>query len=119
LERDASNKLKAYFSDGVNADTIVSTTSVLVDTRTHFLICFNRTGNSYVYLNGALDTTDDLSAVSGSIVNAVSLYLARCGSGYGQIDNDVIRIHAKASVFTNHAEMALNHYNAEKAHYGL
>jgi hypothetical protein len=119
LERDASNKLKLYLSDGTHADTLTSTATVLISTRVHFMFVFNRTGNSYIYLNGALDTTDDLSAITDSIGNAVSLYLARGGSGYGQIDIDALRIHLKSSVWTNHATIALNHYNSEKAHYGI
>ncbi len=117
LERDASNKLKLYISDGTHADTLTSTSTALIDTRVHFMFVFNRTGNSYIYLNGALDTTDDLSAITDSIGNSVSLYLARGASGYGQIDVDALRIHLRSSVFTNHATMALSHYNAEKAHY--
>lgn len=121
IERTTSNTLKAYFSDGTNQATIESTGTLLQNAKHHVMIEVQRTGIlSKIFIDGAVDEADtDLSGVTGSITNAVALYLARGGSGYGQIDLDDVRIFLKATDFTDAATRAAAHYAAEHALLGV
>jgi hypothetical protein len=110
----ANNALKVYLSDGSNQDVITSNAAITQNVWNHILINIVDGPDVLLYVNGTLDNSVSHNTVSLS--NAVSLYLARGGSGYGQVDIGDVRIHLKATSLDNIA-MALGHYNAEKSYY--
>jgi hypothetical protein len=116
IERSAANYLKFYLSDGSFNDVQTSNATFLKDVWKHVAFVVNRTPQkSAIYVNGVLDS--DLFTYSTDLSNAVSFYIARGGSGYGQVDIGDFRLHLQATDYDG--TIALSHYNAERAYYGV
>jgi hypothetical protein len=119
--RDASNKIAVELADGTDQPDIVSAANVLQNVWTHVLLAADRTGNAQLYINGAANgSAVDVSAV-GDMTTATSLYAARFGTAYGQVDLGNLRVYnfGADGLPANIATIALNHYNAQKAIHGL
>lgn len=125
LWRNTSNQIQFQIADGTNEDTVTSTTTLLQNVWKHVMVAVNRDGNAQIYFNGVADGSPvDVSGVL-TAANALNLYLGRDNTNFGQVDLGAVRIHRLgndyigASGSVAMATVALNHYNAEKAYYGL
>lgn len=119
--RNASNQIAVELADGTDQPDITSTATVLQNVWNHVLVAVDRTGNAQIYINGAATgSAVDVSAV-GDMTTTTSLYAARFGSAYGQVDIKDIRIYnfGADGLPSTIATIALNHYNAQKAQLGL
>lgn len=118
----SNNQIKVYISDTTGATLTSATGSITANVWAHFFVSFDRDGNGTIYKNGvASGTPTDISTEASTITNSASLYLARLATAYGQVDLGDVRLHnyGVAGLPSTIATIALNHYNAQKADYGL
>ena len=111
------------FRIGSGAGSAVATTSgtVLQNTNKHFAVTVDRNGNAQTYLNGAADGSPVSVAAIGTGSNALNVFLGHDGTNYGQYDVTVLRIYRylTGGLPADAATMIANHYNAERAYFGL
>ena len=121
LYRNASNKMQFLLSSAVAESPVVSTANVLQNVWKHTFVAADRDGVMRIFLNGVLDGTSGSVAGTGSATNAHNLYIGRDNTNFGQVDVGGVRIYRFASggLPSDAATIALNHFNAEKAYYGL
>jgi len=123
VERSAANGMKCYFSDGTDQATpITANGTVLTAVWNHFAVTAKRSTVTQCYLNGAVSGSS-VSMTSPSIetmTNAVSLYLGRIGTNYGQLRIGMFRIYRYAAGLPSDiATQIANHYSGEKGYFGL
>jgi hypothetical protein len=121
IYRNGSNKIVFILSDILTPTNVISDTSITQNVWKHIAIAVDRNGNGQIYINGVADGSPVELSTVGSATNSTALYLARCGSGYGQVDLGGVRIHRYniGSLPSDIATQLLSHYNAEKTFYGL
>lgn len=125
LYRTSANKIAFKMSSGSASVTVTSSSDVLQNTWTHAAVAVDRNGNATLYLNGAADGTPQSVASLGTGTNAFPLYLAREGRTsstlYGQVDLGMIRHYTYGAGLlpSDIATIVSNHYNGEKAKFGL
>jgi len=123
LVRTTGNKIAFKLSSGSASASVVGSASLLQDTWAHVAAAIDRNGNGQIYRNGALDGAAVAVSSIGSGTNALSLYLGRDGTNFGQVDIAKFRIHCYAGgglpTAATVTAMMLAHYTAEKATYGL
>jgi len=125
IYRSSANKLVFKLSSGVASVSVTSSTSILQNVWTHVAVAVDRNGNASTYINGVVDGT--LAAVSALATgtNAFNLYLARESKAtaglFGQVDIGMMRIYqyAAGGLPSDITAILLNHYNGEKAKFGL
>lgn len=119
LTRNASNQIAMELADGSSTVTATSTATVLQNVWAHVAATADRDGNMTVYVNGVASGTPQSISALGSASNGLSTYLARLGSGYGQVRFGMFRLHQHQNGFPDIANVMLNRYNGEKAYFGL
>lgn len=117
-----TGNLMAFCLGSGTANALATTSAtVLQNVNKHFAVTVDRNGNAQTYLNGAADGNPVSVAAIGTGTNALYLYLGRDGTNFGQYDVTVLRMYryAAGNLPANAATMIANHYNAEKAFFGL
>ena len=108
---NTDGRIQVIIADGSNHVSTGYTTTDLMDTVYHHIaIVFDRSGNCTIHVDGKLEVTRDISAVSGNINSGLHLRIGSRGSrGYyscGSIDE--VRIYNRALTETeveNHYKM--------------
>jgi hypothetical protein len=120
--RSTGNVLTFKFSDGsAPSYTPANTTTSLQNVWRHFAVTVDRNGYATTYLNGVADGTPvDISGLTSG-ANAVSLYLGRDGTNFGQVDLGGVRIYrfAAGALPSNAATIIANNFAAERALFGI
>lgn len=119
--RNASNVIVVELADGTDHPEVTGSGTMLQNVWKHIAVHGDRDGNAQIYLNGAADGSPvDISAV-GDMGNAISLYIARLGSAYGQVDVGGVRLYnfGASGLPSDIATIVDRHYDAQKAIYGL
>jgi hypothetical protein len=121
LYRNTSNKMQFLLSSAIAESPVVCATSLLQNVWAHVVAVVDRDGVMRIYLNGVLDGTSGSVAGTGSATNAHNLYVGRDNTNYGNVDVGTCRVYRFASggLPADIATIVANHYNAEKAYYGL
>jgi len=121
LVRDASNNLSFKLSDGAASATVVSAATQLQNVWKKIAVAVDRNGNGQVYVNGVASGAPVSVAAIADSTSTDSLIMGKLSTGFGQIDFDDFRVHnyGAGGLPSDVATIALNHYNAQKAKYGL
>lgn len=121
LVRKADNKLEFKLSDGAASALVPTASSLLINTWKLVQVYGNRNGNAQMMLNGVADGAAVSISAINTATNGLSLIVGQLGAGYGQIDVGDYRFHRYAAdgLPSNIEAIALNHFNAQKAAYGL
>jgi len=117
-----TGNLMAFCIGSGTANALATTSgTALQNVNKHFAVTVDRNGNAQTYLNGAADGSPVSVAAIGTGTNALNLYLGRDGTNFGQYDVTVLRIYRylTGGLPADAATMIANHYNAEKAFFGL
>jgi hypothetical protein len=117
-----SGNLMAFRIGSGSASAMATTSGTcLQNTNKHFAVTVDRNGNAQTYLNGAADGSPVSVAAIGTGTNALNLFLGHDGTNYGQFDVTVVRIYRylTGGLPADAATMIANHYNAERAYFGL
>jgi hypothetical protein len=118
IYRNASNQIVFRIGSG-SASVTVTTAATVTTTWTHYAILIDRNGNAQAYINGvASGSAASVSAIATG-TNALSLYLGRDGTNYGQVDLGDVRIYSFGAGLLPAADFVLSHYTGEKAYFGL
>ena len=123
FNRNTSNAIVFYCTDGTNTATIASANDVSLQNKwKHIAISGNRSGtNAQIYVNGvASGSAVDISAVT-SLTTSSNLYFARISSTYSQNDLGTFRMYdyGVGGIPSDIATRIKNHYNADAVRYGL
>ena len=121
ISRKADNTIAFRLGSGSASVEVANATTTLQNVLRHFAVAVDRNGNATPYLNGVADGAPASVAAIGSGTNALSLYVGRDGTNFGQIDFDSIRIHqyGAGGLPSDIATIIQRHYNAEKAFHAL
>ncbi len=122
LVRTAANKIEFEIGDGsAPSATVTGSGNVLQNVWKHVAVAVDRSGNAQLYLNGAADGAAVAVSGVGSGTNAVSLYLGRLASAYGQVDLGDFRAYrwAGGALPATIGTTVAAHFAAEQAHYGV
>ena len=121
IYRSAANKFTFSLADGTTNTAVPTTTSITTNTWTHVAVSVDRNGNAQTYFNGAANGTPTSVSARTTGTNALNLYIGRDNTNYGQVDVGTLRIYRwiAGGLPTNFAAYMANHYNGEKADYGL
>jgi len=125
LVRSAGNKLVFKLSTGAASVSVTSASDILQNVWAHVAVAVDRNGNASTYINGAVDGTPGAVSALATGTNAFNLYLGReskAASGlFGQVDIGMVRIYqyAAGGLPSDITTILLNHYNGEKAKFGL
>lgn len=121
LWRNASNQIQFQLGSGSAVATVTTTSTVLQNVWSHVLVTVKRDGNAQIYLNGSADGSAVAVSAITTGANALSLYLGRDNTNFGQVDLGAVRIHRwnDGSLPADITSYASHHYNAEKGFYGL
>lgn len=121
IHRSAANKLVFTLGSGSANVAVTSAANVLQNVWKHFRVSVDRNGNATMYLNGVADGTPASVAALGTGTNALSLYLGRDGTNFGQADigGVMISVYGAGALPSTDAAIALAHYNAQKTIFGL
>jgi hypothetical protein len=118
-----ANTLVFRLSDGASTAPISGGTTVLQNAWHHIAIAIDRNGNGTWYVDGAASGTPASVAAIGDPTNSDSFVIGKCatGSGYGQFDGGAVRVYnfGAGGLPSDIATIIANHYNAEKAKYGI
>lgn len=119
--RATTNIIQFRIADGTNTAVVGTASSVLLNVWKHFAIAVDRNGNATPYLNGVADGAPGSVAAVGSAANALNLFLGRDQTNFGQVDVGAARIYrfGAGGLPSNVAAIILEHFNAEKAEFGL
>ena len=119
--RGSGNLDTFKFSDGAASVTVSSAATHLQNVWKHIAIAVDRDGNATMYINGVANGTPQSVAALASGAESNPLYLGRIASTYGQADVGAVRIYnfGASGLPSDIATIVSNHYNAEKAFYGL
>jgi hypothetical protein len=121
LYRNTSNQAEFSHGDGDSEVTANSTATFLQNVWAHVAAVIDRNGNVQMYVNGAASGSPVPIATQTTGTNAEDLQLAADGSEQDEVDIGDVRVYqyAAGALPANVATMLLNHYNGEKARYGL
>lgn len=119
--RTTGNLLSFRIGSGAASVVVSNAATTLQNVWKLFAVAIDRNGNATPYLNGVADGTPASVAAIATGTNALNLYLGRDGTNFGQVDVGAVRhyIFGAGNLPSDIATIALNHYNAEKAFYGL
>jgi hypothetical protein len=121
LYRNTSNQLVFVIGSGSANVPVTSTTTALQNVWRHVAVVVSRAGSAQIYVNGNAEGSASVAAL-GTETNALSLFLGRDGTNFGQVDLGGVRIHrwpGGTGLGANATAMPAAHYAAEKAYYGL
>lgn len=122
LRRNTGNTYSMRFSDSVgNTVTLTFGTSILQNVWHHIAIVGDRDTAVRGYVDGVSAGVDALFPALGAGADSNPMYLGRVASTYGQIDIGNFRFYnfGANGLPSDIATTIANHYNAEKAFYGL
>jgi len=121
--RDSTDNLVKFdIADGTNRATASSASTLLQNVWKHVAVSIDRNGNIVIYMNGVAGTGVSCASVA-SVANASSLIIARDanGSEYGAFELGAFRSYnfGAGGLPANIATIIADHYNSEKAIFGL
>lgn len=125
LYRASSNVVTFKLSSGTASASASSSATVLQNVWTHVAVTVDRNGNSQMYVNGSSSGSATSVASIGSGANALNFYLARESKAtsalHGQVDIGAVRVYTygAGNLPSNISTIISNHYNGEKAKFGL
>jgi hypothetical protein len=104
-----NSRIEFYLADSFGNATFSSNTVLSDDTWYHVMFVFNRNGEAEMYINGTLDSSQDISGVNGDLSNTASLEIGRSTATGDYFDGriDEIRIFNYA-VSNGQAEVTYN-----------
>lgn len=116
-----SNLLGFKLDDSLASTAILNSTTTLQNVWRHFAVSVDRNGNATPYLNGAVDGAATSVAAIASGANALSLFIGRDAVLFGQVDIGAVRIYrfGAGGLPSDIATIILNHFDGEKAKFGL
>ena len=119
--RTTGNLMAFRISSGSASAVATTAGTALQSVNKHLAVTVDRNGNAQTYLNGAADGSPVSVASIGTGSNALNLYLGQDGTNFGQYDVTVLRIYRylTGGLPADAATMIANHYNAERAYFGL
>ncbi|NUN68824.1 MAG: LamG domain-containing protein [Bacteroidetes bacterium] len=120
LYRNGVNNFTFRMADGTNSKEC-GAIPALQNVWVHAVCTLDRDGSMKTYKNGVLTETSTTISAIGSIANSVSMYLGRSSSNYGNVDLGAFRVYnfGAGGLPSNIATIIADHYNAEKAIFGL
>lgn len=120
ISRYTDNKVMFTLADEFGRAEAKSTGTLLQNVWNHFFVAVDRNGNATLYLAGVAGTPISVSTIA-SAINSHNLYFGRDNTNFGQVDLGDVRIYdfGAGGLPSDISTIALNHYNAEKAKYGL
>jgi hypothetical protein len=123
LSRHSDNTMRLYLGDGTNSANIFSTATVVQNSWAHVAFVILRSGgNGLAFINGSQSGNGASLSSIGSVSHSNGLIIGKLSpSTFGQIDSGGVRIYdfGASGLPSNFATIINNHYNAEKAFYGL
>lgn len=125
MYRHTDNTMIFILSDGDSSANVTSVATFVQNVIKHVAVAIDRNGNMQMYVNGAASGSAASVATQTTGTNAFALFLGREGTTSGPLFGNVriyqFRIHdyGTGGLPSDVATQVLNHYNAEKAVYGL
>ncbi|MFZ4620976.1 MAG: LamG-like jellyroll fold domain-containing protein [Bacteroidota bacterium] len=121
IYRESTNRMKLIISDGTLYASGTTASNVLQNVWAHFAVSVDRNGNIQTYLAGAANGSPASVTSVASAANGISLCCARDVGNYGNIEIGAIRLYnyGAGGLPANIAAIIADHYNAEKAIFGL
>ncbi len=121
--RDSTDNLVKFdIADGTNRATASSASTLLQNIWKHVAISIDRNGNIVIYMNGVAGTGVSCATVA-SVTNASNMTLARDSNGteFGAVEYGAFRVYnfGAGNIPANISTIIADHYNAEKAIFGL
>lgn len=120
--RTSTNRYAAFEHGDGDSAVVATGPAVAISDSTWALIsvAIDRNGNVTVYRNGTAGTPVSIASQTTGL-NAVDLYVGRIGSTYTAMRAGGIRLYnfGAGGLPSDVATIITNHYNAEKAYYGL
>lgn len=120
FHKGSDNTIRMKVASGSAQATGISVATITT-TWKHAAATVDRNGNIQMYVNGAASGAGVSVAAIGTGSNSQNLYLGRDGTDFGQADVGDVRVYrwATGGLPSNIATVISNHYNAEKAYYGV
>lgn len=122
ISRFSNNLLRLYINDGVDTVILSSADGILQNTWKHVALVIRRSGgNALWFINAIQSGAGSSLAAIGSIIVSDPLIFGKVGSICGQSDFGDYRIYdfGVGGMPADFTTIISNHYNAEKAFYGL
>jgi len=121
IYRNASNQIVFTIGSGSASANVVSAATLLQNVWKKIGVAIDRNGNGQVYVNGVASGAAVAVSAIGTGANALSLFMARDGTNFGQVDlgDARVMIYGAGGLPASIATIDAAHYAAEKTLYGL
>jgi hypothetical protein len=120
LYRSAANKMQFILGSGTANASLSSTGTVMQNVWKHVAVAVDRNGSATIYINGVADGNLSVASI-GTGTNALSLFLGRDNTNFGQVDIDAVRVYSfgAGNLPADIASIISKHFTAERGYYGV